>query len=76
MKRRTKPRSRTILVPVEDETMASEVGVNYPLVKPHRIYQVALRCGLRTLRANPERLVREALDVPASNAETPAGGAR
>jgi len=69
-----KHRSRTILVTPDDEAMANEIAAVYPLVKPHRIYQVSLRCGLRVIREDPERLVREALDAPDDDAEAPGTG--
>ncbi len=55
-----KSRTRTIITSVADEVLLQAICVAYPLVSPHRVAQVALRCGLRTIAAEPERLVREA----------------
>jgi hypothetical protein len=72
-----KPKTLTIIVTEDDESMLGQIAEVYPLVRHHRIAQVALRCGLRVIRGDPDRLVREALDVPADPVEPrTAGGAR
>lgn len=52
-----KTRSRTIIVSAGDEAMLDDIAAAHPLVSRHRIAQAALRLGLRTIAAAPERLV-------------------
>ena len=63
-----KVQTRTIITSEIDEQTLDEISAVYPLVSRHRIAQAALRCGLRTIRQDPARLVREARDVPETGA--------
>jgi hypothetical protein len=69
----SKTRSLSIIVTAGDEAMVGDIANVYPLVSRHRICQVALRCGLRAIQQDPDRLVQEA-QVADSTPVT--GGAR
>jgi hypothetical protein len=69
----SKTKSLSIIVSAGDEAMVGEIANVYPLVSRHRICQLALRCGLRAIRLEPDRLVQEAQDGPAPER---AGGGR
>ena len=55
-----KSKTRTIITSEADEALLQAICTLYPLVSPHRVAQVSLRCGLRAIAADPKRLVREA----------------
>jgi hypothetical protein len=60
MKLKTPPvKSRTIIVSSADEEALNAIADAYPLASSHRVAQAVYRCGLRTIRQDPARLVQE-----------------
>ena len=72
-------KSRTIIFTALDEKLFARVCRRYPLVPQHRIAQILLRCGLRTIVGDLDRLVEEAKELPGDGSEdlpSPVGVAR
>ncbi len=66
-------KARTIIFTASDRRLFASICKVYPLVSPHKVAQVALRCGLRIIAGDPPRLVHEAQeheDAPDVEPET------
>ena len=55
-----KHKTRTIITTEIDEAALRDLCAAYPFLSPHRAAQLALRYGLRCLRADPDLLVEAA----------------
>jgi hypothetical protein len=62
-KSKSPSKARTIIFSANDKRLFASICKVYPLVSPHKVAQVALRCGLRIIAGDPPRLVQEAQDV-------------
>jgi len=58
---------RTIIVTPVDETLVATILAFFPLVRRHRVLQLALRYGLRSISRHPALLLSEAQDPSADD---------